>query len=119
LDVAGVPDTLPEQQRTCVYRVVQEALTNCARHARATSVHVQLTGLPDRLELTIADDGVGLSPERRQHGIGLRGMEERVRELGGTMTIQAVPGSGTTVAIRLPLPPGSPSSEVALARAAG
>ena len=75
LDVTGVPDTLSEQHSTCVYRVVQEALTNCARHAKAKSVRVRIAGGSDRLEVNVADDGIGLRPERRQHGLGLRGME--------------------------------------------
>jgi signal transduction histidine kinase len=119
LDVTGVPETLPEQHRICVYRVVQEALTNCARHASASGVRVAVTGSGGALGVIVTDDGVGLRPERRHQGIGLRGMEERARELGGTMTVQPAPGGGTTIAIRLPLPDLEATKEASLAGSAG
>jgi signal transduction histidine kinase len=102
-----------------VYRVVQEALTNCARHAAATGVRVAVTGSEGALDVVVTDDGVGVRPERRHHGIGLRGMEERARELGGTMTVQPAPGGGTTVAIRLPLADLEATKEASLAGSAG
>ena len=119
LEVKGVPDALSEPYRICVYRVVQEALTNCARHASATRVRVRVSGDPDGLEVVVTDDGVGLRPEHRLDGMGLRGMEERARELGGTMTIRASTTSGTTIRIILPLPEALPAQGVSLARAAG
>jgi DNA-binding NarL/FixJ family response regulator len=70
---------LPDQYRTCIYRIVQETLTNCVRHAQASRVDVTLVREGDRLELRVADDGVGFGPERRD-GLGLLGIEERVRE---------------------------------------
>lgn len=119
LEVTGVPESLPESYRICVYRVVQEALTNCARHSSATRVDVRVRGGAAGLEVVVTDNGVGLRPEDRRDGMGLRGMEERARELGGTMTITASRAEGTTVMIRLPLPDNSPAEGVALARAAG
>jgi signal transduction histidine kinase len=65
--------------------------------------------------VSVTDDGSGLDPARRKEGLGLRGIEERVRELGGTFTFTGSPGRGTRLAIRLPLP----AAEVDLARAAG
>jgi signal transduction histidine kinase len=118
LSLRGDFNALPDAYRTCVYRAVQEALTNCIRHAQARSIAVTITGQADRLDVSITDDGVGLDSERLGGGLGLRGIEERVRELLGVMTIQSTPGEGTTLAIRLPLPAGI-IPEVALARAAG
>jgi signal transduction histidine kinase len=69
------------------------------------------------LMVSVTDDGVGLNPVRRRDGLGLRGIDERVRELEGTMTISPEPGGGTTVAVRLPLP--AVTTEVPRARAAG
>ena len=72
--------------RTCVYRVVQEALTNCVRHAsRDAAIIVAVAGRPDQTRLDVTDDGVGFDPRavRAQSGLGLRGIEERVRELTG------------------------------------
>jgi signal transduction histidine kinase len=104
-----------------VYRAVQEALTNCIRHAQAGSIAVTISGHADRLDVSITDDGIGLDSARRGDGLGLRGIEERVRKLQGVIVIQSAPGEGTKLAIRLPLPAGTAATtaEVALARAAG
>ncbi len=117
LDVHGDLDRLPDPYRTCVFRAVQEALTNCVRHANARSARVSVTGRDDRLEVLVADDGIGLDPAQRRNGLGLRGIEERVKELHGTVSIRGVPGRGTTLAIQLPVP--LPAPEERLARAAG
>jgi signal transduction histidine kinase len=117
LNLHGDFNALPEAYRTCVYRAVQEALTNCIRHAQAHAIVVAINGQVDRLDVSITDDGVGLDGHRRGGGLGLRGIEERVRKLDGVMTIHSKPGQGTTLAIRLPLP--GPVAEVPLARAAG
>jgi len=117
LEMNGRFDAVPDGHRTCVYRVVQEALTNCVRHATAQSIKVRVVDHADRLDVSITDDGVGFDPARRRDGLGLRGIEERVKELQGAMTMGSAAGEGTTLAIRLPLPERTP--EVALARAAG
>jgi signal transduction histidine kinase len=120
LDVAlhshGDLETLPDRYRTCVFRVVQEALTNCVRHSQAHSIDVSVTGHHDSLSIAVHDDGVGFDPARRRSGLGLRGIEERVKELAGTMSISGKAGEGTTLDIRLPL---TAAREVPLARAAG
>lgn len=117
LTMDGEVDSMPEAHRLCVYRAVQEGLTNCARHAQATRVEVSVRGTADRLHVTITDDGIGVDPARRRNGLGLRGIEERVHELQGTVSVGPASGKGTTVAISLPLP--APALEVTLARAAG
>jgi signal transduction histidine kinase len=119
LHVSGDLDNLPDQYRTCVYRVIQEALTNCVRHASASRIAVQVTGTAQSLEVAVSDDGVGLEPARRRAGLGLRGIEERVRDLRGTMLLQSAVEKGTAVMIRLPLPESPARTEAALARAAG
>jgi len=103
LTVTGSIDSLADQQRTCIYRVVQEALTNCVRHANAGRISVDLHAHDEWLDVSVRDDGVGLDPRRRAGGLGLRGIEERVRELGGTVTLESATGQGATLAIRLPL----------------
>jgi signal transduction histidine kinase len=117
LHTDGDFSALPEAYRTCVYRAVQEALTNSVRHAKASSIKVNVTGHGDRLDVSVNDDGVGIDPARRHSGLGLRGIEERVKELHGTVTIGRAPSGGTTLAIHLPLPAGA--MEVPSARAAG
>jgi signal transduction histidine kinase len=105
LEMDGDFDALPDRHRTCVYRAVQEALTNCVRHAHATRVTVSVTANATRLDVIVTDNGAGLDPARRPNGLGLRGIEERVKELDGTFTLgDALSGKGTRLAIRLPIP---------------
>ena len=103
----GLPERLPEEIETAVYRIIQEALTNVARHARAKRVWVALTGKGDELRLEVRDDGVGLPADNgasRPSGIGLIGIRERVRALGGAVTLSSGPGGGTCLRASLPLP---------------
>jgi signal transduction histidine kinase len=106
---------LPEEHKTCVYRVVQEALNNCAQHAQASAVQVAVLYPGGRHEagqilVTVQDDGSGFDPERVR-GLGLLGMEERVRHLGGTFRIESRPGRGTLLRVTLPLAPIPQSGE--------
>jgi signal transduction histidine kinase len=87
-----------------VFRIAQEALTNVARHADATTAHIELRIDPDQLAMSISDDGRGLPPETRA-GVGLRSMRERVSELGGAMTIESSDGLGSTIRITIPMTP--------------
>jgi signal transduction histidine kinase len=105
LAIEGNLDGLPEPHRTCVYRVFQEALTNCAKHARAKRVDVSVIGTDGRLRMSIRDDGVGLqSATERRAGMGLVGIEERVREIQGVVSIRSRPGAGMTLDIDIPIP---------------
>ena len=119
LSVEGGIDALPDPHRTCVYRVVQEALTNCVKHASASSVRVMLKGTDNDLVLTVIDDGVGLPQAEKQTGLGLRGIEERVRDLGGTFDIESTPGVGTSLTLRLPLAGIDIKQEATVASAVG
>jgi len=95
-------DELPDALKTCIYRVVQEALHNCSRHAQARTVRVVVRQEPSRIVLSVEDDGRGFDAARVR-GLGLVGMEERVHHLGGAFEVQSKPGSGTKVAVELPL----------------
>ncbi len=99
---AGVSDELPEEFKTCIYRVVQEALHNATRHAAATSVRIVAQQEPQRLLLSIQDDGRGFDPKRTR-GLGLLGMEERVEHLGGTLQLASELNKGTLIMVTLPL----------------
>ncbi|MBL8210288.1 MAG: sensor histidine kinase [Bryobacterales bacterium] len=102
--VEGDLPPLPDAHLTCIYRIVQEALTNCARHARASIVNIHISGSPQFLELRVSDNGVGLPVDwRRRRSMGIIGMEERAREAGGHLEIQSFPGQGTLLRLRLPL----------------
>jgi signal transduction histidine kinase len=98
-------DHLPESYRTCIYRVVQEALTNCARHAQANEVQLDVRREGSSLAMTIQDDGIGFDAAQGNgtKGIGILGMKERVRELAGDLTIVSSPGHGTKLTVQVPL----------------
>ena len=102
---AGVSDQLPDEYRICIYRLVQEALNNAARHSSAKNAKVTVEQTTDKILVSIADDGRGFDPQRVR-GLGILGMEERVRRLGGTFTIDSKPGSGTTLRAEFPVPAG-------------
>jgi signal transduction histidine kinase len=90
------------------YRIVQEALTNVAKHARATSCRVYLQRLPNTILITVEDDGVGFDPAAGEqhrgarHGLGLVGIRERVARVQGTMRLESSPGKGTRLTVELP-----------------
>jgi signal transduction histidine kinase len=94
-------DNLPDEYKTCIYRVVQEALHNCARHSQATTVRIRVEQRPDRLMLIIQDDGQGFDV-RHMKGLGLLGVQERVARLGGKCSIHSKPGRGTILTVELP-----------------
>ncbi len=95
-------DDIPDEHKTCIYRLVQEALHNITRHANAKSVDVRLRRKEDQLLLEIHDDGHGFAPEREK-GVGLLGMEERVKHLHGSFHVESIPGEGTSIRAELPL----------------
>jgi two-component system sensor kinase len=93
---------------TAIYRIVQEALTNISRHAKASRVSVLLREVDERLEVLIRDDGIGISETQATdaRSFGLIGIRERVHGLGGEVSISGETGKGTTVAISIPYPGG-------------
>jgi signal transduction histidine kinase len=99
----GVSDHLPDAVKTCVYRVVQEALHNCEKHSGASSVRVAVRQRPDCLVAEIEDNGRGFVAGQRRSGLGLLGLRERAAAAGGTLVIDSAPGRGTRIALRIPL----------------
>jgi len=107
LQLDGETSGLPDEHRTCIYRVVQEALTNCARHAGAKNIRVTLHGGRDRLSLTVEDDGQGFDVRQaRGRGLGLLNIEERVQELEGSVQFLSGQSRGTLLRCELPIPKG-------------
>jgi signal transduction histidine kinase len=106
VDAEDVTDDMPDQYRTCIYRVVQEALHNAARHSKASHVRVTLRREERHVRITVADDGIGFHP--REKGMGILGMEERVRHLGGQFQVESQPGGGTRISMLLPLAAPAP-----------
>jgi len=92
-----------------LFRVVQEAITNIAKHSQAETVLIQYLERNDRISIEIEDDGKGFSPESlpppaaRERGLGLLGMRERVELFGGTIELDSAPGSGTRIAVTVPV----------------
>jgi signal transduction histidine kinase len=102
VDAGELPGNLPDELKTGIYRLVQEALQNAATHAHAKTAKVSIKHEASNIDARISDDGVGFQPGRTR-GMGILGMEERVRQLGGTFDLQSAPGKGTTVHAVLPL----------------
>ncbi len=98
-----VPETLGADLSIAAFRIVQEALTNAARHAGAAVVTVRLTGMAGRLDILVEDPGKGFDLAAVQRSTGLSGMRERAALLGGRFVIDSVPGRGTRVVAELPL----------------
>jgi signal transduction histidine kinase len=94
-------EDLPDEYKTCIYRVVQEALHNCSRHADARNVRICVEQEAGRLRLTVRDDGRGFEA-RKSTGLGLLGMEERVTQLGGTFHVGSRLGEGVTLSAEIP-----------------
>ena len=100
-------DSLPDEHRTCIYRLVQEAVNNAVRHAHARTVEVAVHKQNQKVDVTVQDDGAGFDT-RFMRGLGLLGMEERIRRLGGHLKISSEPGRGTLVRAVLPVAELSP-----------
>ncbi len=105
-----VPAKLPSDVATCMYRLVQEALRNIAKHAQASKVDVDLGMSNKGLYLSVKDNGIGFDPHAKsaQKGLGLLSMKERIRLQHGTLTITSQPKKGTEISTWLPLPSEAP-----------
>ena len=101
-----------------MYRIVQESLTNAVKYAQARRIEVRLRQPPGRLQLRVADDGIGIAnfePSHMTHGIA--GMRQRARSLGGDFRIATAPGEGTTVIASFPLRATAPAPDPVLEEA--
>jgi len=94
-------DRLAPDAETTLYRIAQEALTNVAKHSRASSVEIILDRRPDHVLLIVEDDGAGFDPAARTQGFGLLGMQERAALVGASLQIESSPGQGTTILVRM------------------
>jgi signal transduction histidine kinase len=88
---------------TQLFRIAQEALTNVARHSKATQVRIDLSRHDDTVRLTISDNGDGMNVAKATHGTGLVGMRARARVAGGTLSVDSAPGNGVRISVELPL----------------
>jgi signal transduction histidine kinase len=103
LEAGAITERLPPEVETAIYRIVQEALTNVVKHARAQQVSVLVARVDGRIRVVIEDDGTGFDPAELGGGIGLIGMRERIELLDGTLTVESSTSSGTTLAVEVPV----------------
>ena len=110
-----LPSTVPPDVSLCLYRVLQEALHNSAKHSGVGHLEVRLWGTSDQIHLTVRDSGVGFDGEaaRRSPGLGLISMQERVKLVNGTLSIESQPNRGTAISARVPFSAGSDSMRAA------
>jgi len=100
---AAMPPVVDAAVSLCLYRIVQEALHNVARHSQARSAEVSVRGDNGEVTVQVADSGVGFDPNHVRHdGLGLVSMRERAADLNGRLTIDAAPGRGTQITVRIP-----------------
>jgi signal transduction histidine kinase len=102
----GLQEMLPDDVKTCVFRVIQEALNNCQKHASPTKVQILIEQQTETLCVQVEDDGAGFVLKEkhvRHSGLGILGMRERASMLGGSVAIQSAPGKGTRLTLSLPL----------------
>jgi signal transduction histidine kinase len=100
-----MPDSIGVDAALCLYRVAQESLRNVVKHSRAQSAEVGLCGEQGEIRLTVTDSGTGYDPDqvRERNGLGVISMRERLRALGGRLSIQTAPGEGTRVEAVVPI----------------
>jgi signal transduction histidine kinase len=119
-ELSNLDVRLPSETETAVFRAVQEAITNIARHAHAESVLIQVAAQDGLLTIEIEDDGAGFDPARAaggpgsMRGVGLLGMRERIGILGGTLQIDSEPGGGTRILMQVPAAPADGAVRPAL-----
>jgi PAS domain S-box-containing protein len=97
----GIPEPVPKDVALCLFRIAQEALRNVAKHSGAAAAKVELSGHDDRIELCISDSGAGFSPEsaRGTSGLGLTSMQERIRSVGGQLSVESDRSQGTRIRV--------------------
>jgi signal transduction histidine kinase len=106
---------VPQDISLCLFRILQEALRNSTKHSGVRRFEVRLWGTPSEVHLTVSDSGLGFDSEaaRKSPGLGLISMQERVRLVKGTLSIESEPHHGTKVHARVPFSSGSDSMRVA------
>lgn len=124
LERSGKIDDVSDAAKTCVYRVVQESIHNCAKHACASKLLLRLRRIDGAIEVAVEDNGVGFRMKSHKDRVGagqfgLLGMEERAASLGGTLEVTAEPGAGTKVVLTLPILPTQAAPSLTAVKVAG
>jgi len=103
MKVTGNPRNLTSHTETALLRISQEAMHNIKKHAQAKNVNITFSFMEDMFVMDIADDGNGFEPSKIQNGFGMKTMRDRVEELSGTLTIESEQGTGTAIAVSIPI----------------
>jgi len=103
-----IDNRVPKESEVNIFRIVQECLNNILKHAQAKNVTVTVTLEPEYIQIIIQDDGVGFDFDQKQrltknYGMGLSGLSERAKIIGGNLTIESSPGNGTKVLLKIPV----------------
>jgi two-component system sensor histidine kinase UhpB len=110
IERGDLPERLPEEIETTLFRIAQEAMVNVARHSKAEHLTIRLNNSNDQVVMTLVDDGQGFDPTsvslafEHGRGWGLIGMQERASLAGGQLNVESMPGEGTTVQVVIPMP---------------
>jgi signal transduction histidine kinase len=103
MKVTGTPRTLPSSAETALLRISQEAMHNIKKHAQAKNVNITFSFMEEMFVMDIADDGLGFDPSKNRNGFGMKTMRDRIEELNGMLTIESERGTGTVIAVSLPI----------------
>jgi signal transduction histidine kinase len=103
MNVTGTPRSLTPSAETALLRISQEAMHNVIKHAQAKNVNITFSFMDDIFVMDIADDGLGFDPSKNSDGFGLKTMRGRAEELSGTLTIESERGTGTAIAVSIPV----------------
>jgi len=103
MKVTGTPHSLTSSAETALLRISQEAMHNINKHAQAKNVNITFSFMEDIFVMDIADDGLGFEPSKIKNGFGMKTMRDRVEELSGTLTIESERGTGTAIAVSIPI----------------
>jgi signal transduction histidine kinase len=103
MNVTGTPRSLTSSAETALLRISQEAMHNINKHAHAKNVNITFSFMEDIFVMDIADDGLGFEPSKIKNGFGMKTMRDRAEELSGTLTIESEQGTGTAIAVSIPI----------------
>lgn len=104
MEASNLAEAMPEDVALCLFRVAQEAINNVVKHSHAREASIAVSQKGNLLKLTVSDPGVGFNPASRSSGIGLAGMRERMRFVGGTLAIRSAAGRGTEITAEVRIP---------------
>jgi signal transduction histidine kinase len=101
--ISAEENEIPDSLKTPLFRIMQEAMNNIAKHSKADLARLILRKMKHKIELSIEDNGEGFDPKNTKQGLGLTSMKERTELSGGTFAVESIPGKGTTIRAQWPI----------------